>query len=284
MQSPNAQNEELFHAFEQAGWESIPKQYDDGFGRLTSQAIEPLLDAAEVAAGTRVLDVATGPGYVAAAAASRGALVVGVDFAAAMVAEARRRHPALDFRMGDAEELPFPNDAFDAVVMNFGMLHLARPDQAIAEARRVLRPGGRFAFTVWANPEHTIGFGIVLNAVRAHGNMDVPLPAGPPFFRFSDTDECVRTLLEIGFAQPSVTRIQQIWRLDSPDALYEIMSRGTVRTAGLLRAQTPDALSAIRGAVRNATASLQNGDAFELPMPAVLASARRPVERSVAEA
>ena len=124
-----------FHAFEQAGWESIPRAYQDAFGTLTTQAIEPLLDAARVGPGVRVLDVATGPGYVAGAAARRGASVVGIDFSAAMLAEARRHHPAIDFQAGDAEALPFPDASFDAVVMSFGLLHLGRPDQALAEAQ-----------------------------------------------------------------------------------------------------------------------------------------------------
>src|SRR5262249_56363460 len=108
-----------------------------------------------------VLDVATGPGYVAAAAVRRGASVVAVDFSEAMLAEARRHHPAIDFRSGDAEALPFPDASFDAVVMSFGLLHLARPDQALAEAHRVLRPRGRLAFTVWDRPEQAAPFGLV---------------------------------------------------------------------------------------------------------------------------
>ena len=115
---------------------------------------------------------------MAAAAAQRGASVVAVDFSEAMLAEARRHHPAIDFRTGDAEALPFPEASFDAVVMSFGLLHLARPDQALAEAHRVLRPGGRLAFTVWDRPEEAVAFGIVLGAVQRHGRMDVPLAAG----------------------------------------------------------------------------------------------------------
>jgi ubiquinone/menaquinone biosynthesis C-methylase UbiE len=132
-------NPRAFRAFEQAGWENIPTRYHEAFGDLTTQAIEPLLEAVDVRRGVRMLDVATGPGYVAAAAAQRGANVVGVDFSAAMVAEARRRYPAVTFQEGDAEELPFPDNSFDAGVMNFGLLHLGRPEQALAEAHRVLR-------------------------------------------------------------------------------------------------------------------------------------------------
>ena len=264
-----------FKAFERAGWEDIPLQYDEGFGRLTAQSVEPLLDAAGVRTAARVLDVATGPGYVAAAAARRGARTIAVDFSAAMVAEARRRHPGVDFREGDAEALPFGDGSFDAVVMNYGLLHLARPDQAIAEAHRVLVPGGRFAFTVWDKPERAIAFGIVLRAVELCGRMDVALPPGPPFFRFSEAKECVDTLLAAGFRSPQVGTVPQRWILPSGDALFEIMAGGTVRTAGLLREQTRAARTAVREAVCAAAEAYRKDGSIELAMPAVLASALR---------
>lgn len=255
-----------FREFEHAGWEKLPARYHDAFGALTTQTIEPLLAAVGAGKGVRLLDVASGPGYVAASAAERGASVTGLDFAAAMVAEAKRRYPHIDFREGDAEALPFQDNSFDAVTMNFGMLHLGQPDKAMREAQRVLRPGGRFAFTVWAKPDEARGFGIVLGAIEKHGNMKVSIPPGPPFFRFSDADECKRALTEAGFAKLEVKKVPQTWRLSSRDVLWEYMTGSTVRTGALLRAQTLQALEAIR---KEVIAASQD----ELPMPAVLASA-----------
>jgi SAM-dependent methyltransferase len=192
-----------------------------------------------------------------------------------MVVEARRRHPAIEFREGDAEALPFGDASFDAVVMNFGMLHLARPDAAIAEARRVLKPGGRYAFTVWAPPERAVGFGMTLRAIEALGNKDVPLPEGPPFFRFSDSRETRNTLEAAGFTDIVVRELDLVWRVASADAVFDALSNGGVRTAAVLRAQTPDALAAIRAAVRREVETYARDGAFVLPMPAVLASATR---------
>src|SRR5690348_15622964 len=107
---------DAFNAFEAEGWERQAAGYDAFFGQITSRLIDPLLDAAGVGPGASVLDVATGPGYVAERAAERGAKVVGVDVAEAMVALARGRHRELEFHRADAEALPFPDESFDAVV------------------------------------------------------------------------------------------------------------------------------------------------------------------------
>jgi SAM-dependent methyltransferase len=267
---------DAFRAFEHDGWERATAAYDDAFGPLTHAAAGPLLDAAGVRRGTLVLDVASGPGQVAAAAAQRGARPAGIDFSAAMVEQARRRYPALEFREGDAEALDLPDASCDAVVMNFGLLHLGRPELAVAEAYRVLRPRGRFAFTVWCRPEEAVGFGILLRAVEAHGTLDVQLPPAPPFFRFSDPGEAGRILAEAGFTGLLTGTVPLVWRLPTPASLFQIMLTATVRTAGLLRAQPPGAHAAIRVAVAEEAGRYLRRDIVELPMPALLASGAKP--------
>jgi ubiquinone/menaquinone biosynthesis C-methylase UbiE len=273
--SPQTGGPKEFRELEHSGWESVASSYADHWGSLTSQVIEPLLDAVGVVNGTRLLDVASGPGYVAAAAARRGAKVTGVDFSAVMVEYAAEQHPDIDFREGDAENLPFPNATFDAVTINFGLLHLSQPEKALSEAHRVLVPGGRVGFTVWATPQDAAGFRIMLGAIETYGKMDVGLPQGPPFFRFSEPQESKRALIEAGFRNPVVLQVAQTWRLPSPDTLFEAMFRGTVRTAALLRAQTDEALHAIRAAVRVGAAAYEREGVIELPMPAMLASAAK---------
>jgi SAM-dependent methyltransferase len=263
---------EKFKTFEHAGWENIPASYHEAFGQLTIQAINPLLDAARVRRGLNFLDIASGPGYVAAAAAKRGATVLGIDFSTAMVAQAQRLHSGIEFLEGDAERLPFGNGLFEAAAMNFGILHLGRPEKALAEAYRVMRSGGRFAFSVWAPPQETIGFGIVLRAVELHGEPRVELPEGPPFFRYSDPEECKNGLIASGFESPKIRKISQLWRLPAGDGLFAAMKDSTVRTAGLLRAQKPTVLNKIRDAMRAELEKYTRGDFVELPMPALIAS------------
>jgi ubiquinone/menaquinone biosynthesis C-methylase UbiE len=268
---------DAFNRYERQAWETVAGAYIDGFEMLTRQSIDPLLDAIAAKGGTRVLDIACGPGWVAGAAGSRGARVVGIDASAAMLDEARRAYPDLAFCRASAEALPFGDGQFDAVCCNFGLLHLGRPDDALGEAARVLRPGGRVGFTVWAAPDETAAFGIVLGAIQAHGKADIGLPAGPPFFRFSDPKESMRALRAAGFAEPTVRLVPQRWRLSSAERLFDVMCEATARTRGLILGQSAEAREAIRHAVVAAAKKYRQAEGIDLPMPSVLATALKPV-------
>jgi SAM-dependent methyltransferase len=160
---------DAFNRFEATGWEERADGYHRFAGAITTRVIEPLLEAAEIGRGMRVLDVATGPGYVAAACAVRGADVVGVDVAGEMVSLARRLRPEIDFRQADAEQLPFADGSFDAVLGNFFILHVGRPAQAAAELGRVLAPEGRLALSTWDAPERARLVGVLVDAVAEAG-------------------------------------------------------------------------------------------------------------------
>ena len=144
---------QAFTAFESSAHDRIAGAYAEHFAPLTSLALGPLLDAARVAAGQRVLDVASGPGVAAAAALGRGAAAIGVDVSPGMVALAQRAHPGADFRVADVVALPFPDGAFEAVLCNFALGHFPKPEAALAECVRVLAPGGTLAFSWWDRPE-----------------------------------------------------------------------------------------------------------------------------------
>ena len=120
-----------FDAFEAAGWaEKDAGAYDMLLGRVTERFAEPLLDAVEAGPGTRLLDLATGPGYVAGRAVERGAEAVGLDRSDAMLEFAREHVPGAEFVRGDVTAIPFEDESFDAVTAAFLLLHLGEPEQA----------------------------------------------------------------------------------------------------------------------------------------------------------
>ena len=111
------------------------------------------VEAAGVQAGARVLDVATGSGNAAIAAARRAAHVTGLDLTPELLEAARARAAAegleIDFMQGDAEALPFEDDSFDHVTSVFGAMFAPNQEQAAAELLRVVRPGGTVAVAAW---------------------------------------------------------------------------------------------------------------------------------------
>ena len=184
---------DAFRTFEHNGWNAASSGYEDAVGPLTAQSVDATLDAAAVSAGSNILDVCTGHGVLARSAIERGAKVFAVDFSEAMIAAVRRNVPAAECRQGDAQNLPFSDNTFDAVVCGYGIMHVPQADRALAEMRRVLRSRGRVAITVWERPSPHNGYGVVMDAIKAHGRLDVALPHGPDFFQFGDresSEEC----------------------------------------------------------------------------------------------
>ena len=266
-----------FNAFEAAGWEKHAAGYHDFFPRITTRWLEPLLDAAGVGPGTRVLDAGSGPGYVSAKAAERGAVTIGVDNAEAMITIARRSYPSLEFHRGDVEALAFPEQSFDAVVGSLIMLHLGRPEMAASEFARVLVPNGRLALTVWDFPERARVFGVFLDAVAAAGAVaPEAIPVGPSFFRFSDEQEFGRLLSDQGFEGIEVRSISFSHSEPSVDALWSGLIAGTVRTSALILGQTAEMQRGIRAALDQIVHDYRVGDRVELPVSVKLASGRKP--------
>ncbi len=268
---------DAFDAFEAAGWEDRASGYHRFLGSITGRLVEPLLDAARVTAGTRVLDIATGPGYVAAQAAERGASVVGVDRAGSMVALAREFHPGLEFREAEAQSLPFEDASFDAVLGNFVILHLGRPEQAAAEFARVLAPGGRLALTAWDVPDRARFIGVFLDAVAEAGATPPDdIPMGPDFFRFSVDEEFDGLFRELGLDDREVSTIAFTHRVSTADELWDGLLAGAVRTSALIFGQSEQTQRRIREAFDRRVDEFRVAGALELPVSAKLASGRKP--------
>ena len=260
-----------FQEAERTGWGEKAPVYDDFAGRITAGAVEALLDAIGLKPGMSFLDICCGTGTLAAAAARRGADVTGIDFAAPMVAEARRLHPEVSFAGGDAEALDFPAGAFDAAACAFGLLHLADPDRALHEAHRVLRSGGRYAFTVWAGPPDHQFFQLVNEAIAAHG-APVALPPAPPMFRFADADEARASMKAAGFHDVTVKTLPLVWTIEGPRDVLAYVEKCTLRVALVLDRQTPEVRARIHAAIMDGAGAFGT----EVAWPAVLVAGEKP--------
>ena len=185
-------------ARQQAMWAS------GGYGAVASKIVnvaERLCDAADLHAGSRVLDVATGNGNAAIAAARHGCEVVGVDYVPALLDHGRLRAEVegLDVTLleGDAESLPFPDASFDAVTSVFGVMFAPDQPQAAAELLRVCRPGGTIGLVSWTPTGY---IGQMFRTTATH----VPPPAGAPSpFRWG-TEDGLAELLGDGVSSVAV--------------------------------------------------------------------------------
>lgn len=269
---------DAFRNFERAAHDEIADGYRDFFTAVTAYAIDPLLDAAACASGTRVLDVATGPGIVAFTAATRGAAsVVGVDLAPRMLRLASAAYPGIDFCQADAESLPIPDRSFDTVVSNFGIGHFPRPERALAEFVRVVSSEGAVAVSWWDLPVRHRVMGIFFDAMNEAGATPPPeLPTGPPMFRFSDEMELSQILRSAGLGDVIVRAFSFHHRLNSPEELWNGILGGTVRTSIGIRRQSKPMQDRIRGAFERLIQRYVVDGGISVPVAFKIGSGQRP--------
>lgn len=264
---------EAVRAFEHARWQRAAAVYPQSFAPATRPFVAALLDAAAVAAGMHVLDLACGPGHVAGGAADRGAFATGLDFSAAMLEVARAARLNIAFQQGDAEAVPFADASFDAVVSNFGVHHVPRPALALREAYRVLRPGGRFAFTAWADPAENIAWKLLFDAVRRHG--DPGAAAAPPPGGGFGVAQCVEALQQAGFEGAETRLERRRWRHPDAASLVAALRAGTARMAAMIEAQPEAAMPAILADIEEHATPFRDGEGIAVPIAAVVAWGRR---------
>jgi len=266
---------ETFKSIERDGWNARADMYGGATALATTQVIPTLLRAVRPRVDARILDICTGPGFVAGAASAIGAKVTGVDFAPDMVAAAKARFGECDFVVGDAEALDFSDDTFDGITCNLGIFHFGEPEKAIDEAFRVLKPGGRYAWSQWFGPDRPGMFNVVMVAMEKHANMDVGLPPAPSPFRLSDPAAAIAAMKDAGFIDIETDEVPVLMRVPEDDFMAFFI-RFSVRVTMILDRQTPDALAAIKAAVNEGIRPFAIDGGYAVPVSAMVVSGVKP--------
>jgi len=220
---------------QRAQWRDAADAWDRYF-EWYSRAFAPVMtwcaDAIAAAPGMHVLDVAAGSGQPALAIAARvqpSGTILGIDFSPEMVAVAERRARQagasnVSFGTMDAEQLELPDASFDAVTCACGLIFFPDAHRALAEMRRVLKPGGRIAIVVWDQPLKspfvTVGGGAVS---RFHAPTP-PNPNSPGAFRFAKPDVLERVLHDAGFGDVTIASVPMPIEFESTQEYWEMFT------------------------------------------------------------
>lgn len=264
---------QAFRDFERAAHSEKASSYTELFAAITDRAIAPLLDAVHAGEGTRLVDVACGPGRLVRAAAERGAKAIGVDLAPAMIGLARERNPDLEFHESGAEAMPFDGASFDAATCAFGMGHFPEPERVAAEIARVLRPGGIAAFSWWESFTCNRINGVFHETLAAL-KVSAPgvLPPGPPMDRFSDRERFAEFLTAAAFTGIAIEHVTFSHRLRDADQLWNLAMGSFARASAMIRAQDEATRRAIRAAVSKAAQAYATDGGLDIPVAFLVVS------------
>jgi SAM-dependent methyltransferase len=261
------------------GWDAAARAYADGWVPLLERLTLACVDRAGLRAGERVLDLATGPGVAALAAARAvgpGGAVQGIDISAQMIAEATSRASALgaanvSFARADMETTDAPDGAFDAVVSAFGLMFAADRRAAAQEIARVLAPGGRASVVVWGR-RSACAWAEVFPIVDARVESEVC-----PMFFATGVPGALRALFELaGLVDVVEERVPVTLEWASGDEAATAMLEGGAVALAWKRF-SPEVRAAVRQEYLASIAAFRRGAGYAIPAEVVFATARRPV-------
>jgi SAM-dependent methyltransferase len=237
------------------GWEERRQSIWDDSAHVGRQ----LVDAVDPRPGETILELAAGVGDTGLLAAERvgpDGLVISSDLSPAMVEAARRRGAELgiagvDFRVLDAQALELPDDSVDAVVCRWGYMLMPDPAAALRETSRVLRPGGRLAFSVWASPARNPWAASVAGVLVEHGHMSPPEQGAPGIFALADPARLEALVVAAGFEPPRLTEVEMTWRFESFDDYWAYTLEAAGGLAIVIDQLPPRGQEAVRDAARD---------------------------------
>jgi ubiquinone/menaquinone biosynthesis C-methylase UbiE len=233
-----------------AGWEG-----DRGSVWDASRVVgEWLVDALDPQPGDTLLEIAAGVGDTGLAAAARlgsSGKLISTDFSEPMVAAARRRAEELgvsnvEFRTMDAERMDVAGDSIDGALCRWGYMLMADPAAALRETRRVLRPGGRLAFSVWGDPASNQWASAPAAAYIEHTGAEPPDPRAPGIFAMAGEERTRELLDEAGLRPVRMEHVEMEWAFDTPDDHWHYVMDLAGALAMLIRALPEDDQAAVR--------------------------------------
>jgi SAM-dependent methyltransferase len=223
--------------------------------------------------GDTVLELAAGPGetgFLAAKLVGETGRLISTDFAPGMVAAARQRAQEMgitnaEFRVLDAEHMDLGENSVDGVLCRWGYMLMVDPAAALTETRRVLRPGGRLVFSVFAAPERNPWVSLLVRSLVTGGHLPPPDPEAPGIFALADPQRIRELVTAAGFAEPEIAQVPWRWRFGSADAYWRFMNEAAGAISPILRALPPEAQTAVRRQVHEAARPFQAGDGYDFP-------------------
>jgi len=246
-------------------------------------ATERMLDLARVAAGDHVLDVAAGAGEQSIRAARRvgpAGRVLATDLSAGILrhadAEARRLgHAQISVRVMDGEALDLPDASFDVVMSRVGLIYMPDRDKALAESRRVLKPGGRIAAIVYATADRNGFFSVPVSIIRRAAGLGPPLPGQPGPFSLGAPGVLSGALAAAGFEDVQVENVAAPLRLPSAAECVKLERESFGALHQMLAGLAPDAREATWSEIAAALRQFEGSDGFAGPCELVVATATK---------
>jgi ubiquinone/menaquinone biosynthesis C-methylase UbiE len=259
-------------------WAKHADDVDAGVEVITQRLVE-LIDAH---AGQRILELACGPGGLGLAIAplvAPGGQVVLSDVVPEMVSAAAARAaarglPGVSTRVLDLEHIECQDAEFDAVVCREGLMFAVRPDAACREIRRVLRPGGRVAVSVWGARADNPWLGLLADAVEPEVGHPVPPPGMPGPFALADPARLADLLTDAGLTDVTVSALDLTVHEGDFDTYWALRTALAGPLTALLGRMTPDALQRVRARARSSLAPFETPDGLVVPRRCLLATAR----------